>query len=86
MTLEHSLKRMNIPFTRHNIWQDPADAAYVRSVANGNETVPTVAIGSAALVNPSGREVARVIAEELPNLTFDAPAKGGRLRNVLRRS
>jgi hypothetical protein len=35
-----------------NIWDDPAGAEFVRSVAHGNETVPTVAIGAVALVNP----------------------------------
>jgi mycoredoxin len=28
-----------------NIWEDPQAAARVRSVANGNETVPTVFVG-----------------------------------------
>jgi mycoredoxin len=36
-----------------NIWDDPHAAAFVRSVADGNETVPTVTIGDTALVNPS---------------------------------
>jgi len=40
-----------------NIWEDPEAAARVRSVAGGNETVPTVFIGSRALVNPTVRQV-----------------------------
>ncbi|TXS56726.1 NrdH-redoxin [Streptomyces sp. t39] len=36
-----------------NIWRDEDAAAYVRSVADGNETVPTVRVGSTALVDPS---------------------------------
>ena len=40
-----------------NIWRNPDDAAYVRSVAGGNETVPTVVIDGQAFVNPPPREV-----------------------------
>jgi hypothetical protein len=36
----------------------------VRSVANGNETVPTVIIGSTALVNPSFDEVEAAVKAE----------------------
>ena len=36
-----------------NIWDDPSGAMFVRSVAGGHETVPTVSIGELALVNPS---------------------------------
>ena len=31
-------------YTEVNIWKDPAAAAFVRSVADGNETVPTVTV------------------------------------------
>lgn len=44
---------------RVNIWRDPEAAAFVRSVADGNETVPTVVIDGEAVVNPPpGRVVA----------------------------
>ena len=36
-----------------NIWTDPEGAARVRSVADGNETVPTVFAGGSATVNPA---------------------------------
>lgn len=36
-----------------NIWQDPEGAAYVRSVNDGNETVPTVVMDGVAHTNPS---------------------------------
>jgi mycoredoxin len=42
-----------------NIWDDPDAAAFVRSVARGNETVPTVTVGDAVLVNPPARDVLR---------------------------
>jgi glutaredoxin len=35
-----------------DIWADPAGAASVRAVADGNETVPTVITGDTAMVNP----------------------------------
>lgn len=35
-----------------NIWQDQDAAAYVRSVNNGNEVVPTVVIDGQAHTNP----------------------------------
>lgn len=43
-----------------NIWRDPEAAAIVRSVADGNETVPTVvfADGSAWVNPPPGQVVA----------------------------
>ena len=37
---------------RDDIWQHPDAAEFVRSVANGNETVPTVTVGDVAVVNP----------------------------------
>lgn len=40
-----------------NIWRDPEAAAFVRSVADGNETVPTVVIDGRPVVNPSPRVV-----------------------------
>jgi len=35
-----------------DIWKDPQAAAYVRSVNDGNETVPTVVIDGTAHTNP----------------------------------
>jgi mycoredoxin len=40
-----------------NIWSDPEAAAFVRSVADGNETVPTVVVDGQALVNPAPSQV-----------------------------
>jgi mycoredoxin len=40
-----------------NIWADPEAAAFVRSVADGNETVPTVVVDGQALVNPAPSQV-----------------------------
>jgi len=35
-----------------NIWEDPEGAAFVRSVNDGDETVPTVVIDGVAHTNP----------------------------------
>ena len=55
--LEGRMQRAGIDYDRRNIWQDEAAAAFVRSVANGNETVPTVTVGEVAMVNPSLKQV-----------------------------
>ena len=60
--LRAGLAREGISYREVNIWDDPAAAAFVRSVARGNETVPTVTVGSVALVNPSVGEVAELLA------------------------
>ena len=51
------LEKSDLRYRTVNIWEDEEGRAFVRSVARGNETVPTVAIGSRALVNPSMREI-----------------------------
>jgi glutaredoxin-like protein len=75
--LRHRLHRAGIAAEEHDIWSDPAAAAFVRSVARGNETVPTVVVDGIALVNPSGREV-------LARLGLERPAPTG-LRALVRR-
>jgi len=40
-----------------NIWEDADAAARVREITGGDETVPTVQIGSVALVNPRKAQV-----------------------------
>lgn len=60
--LRAGLRRHDVQFHEVNIWEDPDGAAFVRSVARGNETVPTVTVGDTALVNPSARVVAELAA------------------------
>ncbi len=55
--LERNLQVNGLAYEKRNIWDDPEAASFVRSVANGNETVPTVVIGERAMVNPSINEV-----------------------------
>ena len=59
--LRAGLRRADVPFTEIDIWQDPDAAAFVRSVANGNETVPTVTVGDVSLVNPSAKRVRELL-------------------------
>lgn len=51
---------------RRNIWEDEEAAAFVRSVADGNETVPTVRVGDIALVNPTTPQLLQAVAEHAP--------------------
>ncbi len=69
--LLRELDRLDLPLTLVNIWEDPAAAAIVRSIANGSETVPTVVVGGiegAALVNPSGADVLAAVSVHAPKL------------------
>ena len=50
--LQRDIQHAGLEVDYRNIWDDPDAAAFVRSVARGNETVPTVAVGDTALVNP----------------------------------
>lgn len=72
MSLERRLKNANVLFKKFNIYENKRDRAFVKSVANGNETVPTLRIGSRSLVNPSLGQVLKVMADEVPHLV---PAK-----------
>lgn len=55
--LERPLAKSGFKVKAVNIWEDPAAAARVREVADGNEVVPTVFVGSTAMVNPSFAEI-----------------------------
>ncbi len=68
MGLERGLGRAGIPLDKRNIWEDAEAAAVVRSVARGNETVPTVVVGEVALVNPSVAQVFAALESEAAHL------------------
>lgn len=61
MMLERKLNKAKIPLVKHNIWDDPKAAEFVRSVADGNETVPTVVFGDQFWVNPSASVVVNAV-------------------------
>jgi mycoredoxin len=71
-SLLRGLERWGLPFERVDIWEDPEAAAVVRSVTGGAETVPTVLVDDLALVNPSTRDVLRVVAERAPEILPEA--------------
>lgn len=62
-SLRQGLKRAGLATQEVDIWSDPEAAAFVRTHAGGNETVPTVAIGPSVLVNPSARQVVSLAAD-----------------------
>ena len=59
--LRRGLRRCGVSSTENKIWQDPAAAAAVRAVAEGNETVPTVRIADQWLVNPRAAQVEQLL-------------------------
>jgi glutaredoxin len=74
--LLRGLERTGLVFDRVDIWEHPEAAAWVRTVADGNETVPTVRIAAPgaesgtdalALVNPSPRAVLDAVARLVPD-------------------
>ncbi|MEX1179048.1 MAG: glutaredoxin domain-containing protein [Nitriliruptor sp.] len=65
-SLLRGLERDGVAFERRNIWEDEDAAAFVRSVADGNEVVPTVRVVDAALVNPSTGDVLRELEQRAP--------------------
>jgi len=88
------LERTGLRFDRVDIWEEPAAAAWVRTVTGGDETVPTVRIAgdasgaAVALVNPSASGVldalARLAPAALPASSAAPVGPLGRLVAVLR--
>ncbi|MDJ0346595.1 glutaredoxin domain-containing protein [Streptomyces sp. H10-C2] len=66
--LQLGLRRARLPFRLVDIWKDQQAAAFVRSVANGNETVPTVTVAGVAMVAPMPGQVLAAVAEHAPQL------------------
>lgn len=69
--LRRDLRALGMATREVNIWVDPTGAAAVRALANGNETVPTVVIGSRGLVNPSAAGVVAAARALAPHLVPD---------------
>lgn len=68
MSLERSLDKLNLPLNKLNIWDSEEAASTVRRIANGNETVPTVVVGEAEMVNPSADQVIQALSNQAPHL------------------
>jgi glutaredoxin-like protein len=62
------LRFTRLRYTTVYIGRDPEAAAFVRSVADGNETVPTVTVAGHAMVNPSKQQVLAAVEEHAPHL------------------
>lgn len=67
-SLRVTLAEAGVPTRWHDIWTDPDAAAFVRSVAAGNETVPTVRIGEQVLVAPRPQRVVEELRTVAPDL------------------
>lgn len=67
--LRRGLQRAGIATVERDIWSDPAAAARVRAATGGDETVPTVIVGTRALVNPSVSQVVSAVRAEFPENT-----------------
>lgn len=78
--LLNDLDRIGLPIRKIDIRQDPVGAAHVRSLAVGNETVPTVVIGDEhAMINPRPAEVVEAVRAQAPGL-FDEISSAGLAR------
>ncbi len=64
--LRRGLQRAGVDTVEHDIWSDPAAAARVRAATGGDETVPTVIVGTRTLVNPSVSQVLSALRAEFP--------------------
>ena len=85
--LTRKLDRLGVAYLHRNIWEDDDARTFLRD-AIGSETVPTVLVGDAVLVNPSSDEVMRCLAEVAPDQVPDdyEPPQPGRLGRFVRRA
>ena len=88
MALDRRLSKLGIPMNKLNIWESPEAADFVRRHAGGAETVPTVDIGGAVMVNPGAGDVLSVLNDRAPHLLpadaeLPQPGRLGRAINRL---
>ncbi|MDJ1137236.1 glutaredoxin domain-containing protein [Streptomyces iconiensis] len=67
MKMRLLLKFTRLRHTKVNIWKDSEAAAFVRSVADGNETVPTLTVAGRAMVNPSKKRLMEAVGTYAPD-------------------
>lgn len=82
--LRRTLARHQVVAQWHNIWTDQQARAFVRSVARGNETVPTVVFQGRAHVNPRPERVVDMVRKQFPHLVSETEPRRG-LGGLLRR-
>ena len=68
--LERGLAAAGVEYERRNIWEDLEAAQFVRMVNDGNETVPTVVIGTDVYTNPPARFVLEKLGIDPPDGPF----------------
>ena len=68
--LERGLSNAGVEYERRNIWEDAEAAQFVRLANNGNETVPTVLIGTDVYTNPPTRFVLEQLGIDPPDGPF----------------
>jgi glutaredoxin-like protein len=68
--LERGLSKAGLEYQRRNIWEDAEAAQFVRLVNGGNETVPTVSIGTDVYTNPPYRLVLEKLGIDPPEGPF----------------
>ena len=86
--LLRQLDKRGVAHRRVNIWDDPSGAEVVRAAANGNETVPTVAVGPVTVVNPDVHAVLSLAADHVSEAVpadYEPPQPGRFGRWVLER-
>ena len=81
MKLRTQIRLRGIETTEFDIWSDPSAAERVRQVTGGDETVPTVFVGTEAMVNPSIKQVVAAMERQLPDRT-DLTRKRGLLERI----
>ena len=67
------LKFTALRYRKVDIRKDPDARAFVRSVADGNETVPTVVVAGRAMVNPSKRQLIEAVQAHAPHALNQTP-------------
>lgn len=73
--LRLGLRAARVPAEWVNIWEDDGAAARVRAITGGDETVPTVVVGTQAMVNPSARQVVAAARDAQPGTLPPAGAR-----------
>jgi mycoredoxin len=70
--LLRTLRDAEVTVRLHNIWEDDDARQFVRRHNRGNETVPTVAVGSDVMTNPSPRRFVEQLLADHPGLVRNA--------------
>jgi mycoredoxin len=74
--LLRGLERDGVVVELRNIWTDDEARAFVRQHNRGNETVPTVVVGTEVWTNPDLRTVTRALRSPITRAVRSGPAGG----------